>query len=122
MHNEAVRIEHIIRELNGGYRGTYCGIADADFIQNHLSIALALFYGIMFDRSDDINKKCLISELFEESQFIIRDSNMYNIDLTIFEYHQFKHYTKPTDIYDFINKVIDNMLKIIWSEGYQCII
>lgn len=103
-HCEALRIEHIIRNYVGGSRGTLCGIADADYIDVHPLIVLAVFFVILDRDSSKHENKYMFSSILDELTCIIGNERLDCLNVSKYERHS--EYFDTTNNEQFIKSVI----------------
>ena len=106
------RVENGLRMINQGSRGTYCGIADVDYINAHPLTALGLYYGLLFDKTDDIEIKRHLSEMLDIISVIFGNKNMYelNDDDEDFKWIVTEKSMDIRTINDFLNLILEDML------------
>lgn len=110
-HQEAINIEHIIRNYVGGCRGTLCGIVDADHIDNHPLVTLSVFFVILYKDSNNYNNQREIAFIIDELSCIIGNKKF--DELNVSEYGGKSEYFDLTDDKHFISSLMNVMSKFI---------
>lgn len=74
-HDLAHDIERRLRKFNDGMRGTYMGVADTDYIDEHPLSAFALIFGMIYDKANnEVQRE--IAYLFDEISIYIGNNKL----------------------------------------------
>lgn len=106
-HQEAISIEHIIRNYVGGCRGTLCGIVDADYIDIHPLVTLTVFFITLYKDSNNDNNQRKISFIIDELSCIIGNKRFDKLNVS--------EYGGKSEYFDLTNdkKFIDSLMKVM---------
>lgn len=108
------RVEHGLRMINKGNRGTYCGIADIDYVDSHPLVAIGLYYGLLFDKTDDKEIKKHISDIFSIISVVFSNKSIYELNDND-ENFRWIITEKSMDI-----RTIDDFLELILKDMINC--